>query len=1505
MYDTRQGLPRTADATVPRGTRLPTIGQNGRQSNASRSDTATSSHFQSDPVNAGLAKPQGSKPRSKPTSIPRSATKSPSLRPTAASRNASSPSLMSKSTWGTQPSSQEVSLKMESHQRQSRGNYERAAVWNPRCTESSSSTAVSSLDTEHDAIFGVVMPRNTSTKRPTNLPPRLIPELQALAASPSRYQEPLNSSASTINSPSTWASSTRSPWSESTTTTTPISWPSTSPSVIQQVSIKSPSKRVQVIPLRQAKRGNIPNVPAVPDAFSGAGNSPELSSRERKDTSIRKGTPLSTPAPTPPPRTSSAKQSLSRSSSSRSRKHQVPTPVPPEPSYRDIDHVVDASQRMSLTQAHSDLQRSLAPQLDEFAHPNIVSVGTGFQSIHRPSRSQEGLPHGTCITTTSAKDAVVSPYEHRPITPSRTAATTYESPNRPGKFSRLGIFGRRGKSPAPEVEKPSRSPRKLQRKGPIAGTGHEGYGRHGRRGRKVSQEGASADNSESERSVSSTRRVPLFISKSSGSRSSSRNHRNSQSDLDDFASTRMNPVPIIGGSGNSLRNGSGSRIDVSDPTTEHAITEFDESNLRRHPSDNESFFVNTSGDAVRPTLAVRRSQRFRTDSETFNIPAPIRTDQTAVPLYVTSQDTAQASFSMSTSTPSSTAEFNRGDPTTTKTKDKRPRKLRWNIFRKKDADDDSQKITMPRATVPEEMSVAVSTIPISRPMPYYAMMDSESEMNTSEHPGDSLALGVDSPSVSSLMYQYEMENAQESDIQTQYIGDTYLPPAPISPPRLLPSHLPATPGQRPNEKTLLEPEQSQRRPPRLPRVGRIPQVVPRDEREHKPSRSSFSQPFARTSESEIVGGQGPVAEQTQGSFSQFGLDVLPRTTFNPMKSATYTAHPPSATEFLQFPSRKLSNDSASSSSEGALSIPGYPLIPGSPESGFAPPHTQIVPQSPTIDEVWNEYDDFIDQVMSPSSKRGNVRRLAHDKRTKSEDVASPSAKTSGTQSRQLRTKQSGGNIPNPGVPFAERPQIKETATAPSLSATMRAPLSLSPPDRGDDVRLRRSRIVSALHSSMDPASPFSIREFLKEYEQVQRNSARLSDETVRPATSHSLELLLATKATAATETGPSHQENVALLDVVARNKDPVGQSELHYASLMVAKWLSFGRVLFSPAHDEIHTIPERHILVIDGLGNEDWSFYCAVTYEEQRAFVHDLKERGSKRAAKDRRTSQDAPENHQRVEIASFHNRFPFPSAYFCAVVVRFPPAMPEAKMKNIISECRRVLLPGGYMELMLLDLDIVNMGVQTRRAVRELKFRMTTADHQISLKPIIDNVQSLLGARGFSNISRCVVGVPVAGHPSKPTDSPSSSRSSGGSEGSGGHGSPDMRQATASPRMAFGKGRKGTNLSLNDLITDHSDHADAKIGRIVSRTARTWWQHCFEASVISDGNLSKSIFADKSVLGECKGRGSSFKMLIAYAQRPVFEGRRRTMSESALSTMATAGTHRQGHAGASGSRTA
>ncbi len=45
-----------------------------------------------------------------------------------------------------------------------------------------------------------------------------------------------------------------------------------------------------------------------------------------------------------------------------------------------------------------------------------------------------------------------------------------------------------------------------------------------------------------------------------------------------------------------------------------------------------------------------------------------------------------------------------------------------------------------------------------------------------------------------------------------------------------------------------------------------------------------------------------------------------------------------------------------------------------------------------------------------------------------------------------------------------------------------------------------------------------------------------------------------------------------------------------------------------------------------------------------------------------------------------------------------------------VLSEAKRVLRPGGYLEFSVLDMDLVNMGNRARRAVRGLKIEAATA---------------------------------------------------------------------------------------------------------------------------------------------------------------------------------------------------
>ncbi|RMZ82129.1 hypothetical protein DV737_g2199, partial [Chaetothyriales sp. CBS 132003] len=998
---------------------------------------------------------------------------------------------------------------------------------------------------------------------------------------------------------------------------------------------------------------------------------------------------------------------------------------------------------------------------------------------------------------------------------------------------------------------PEKSGKKLTRRGPAAGTGHEGYGKYAKRGRKLSAEGSSRG-SDSEQSVSSVRRNPLKGLSRKNSTTSSRYNRSSQSDLDEFAASRMQPVILRGGSETSVAvtdasfdrdrasagtpGGGSSGFDSPRATTPVRYPLQDVTNSRRNSP--------ATFDQM-PGLALRRSQRFGPGYTALRIPSPIRTHDLVAPLYVTSQETSQSSLA-----PSSVEsmlpgyDLHHAGHKRLPAMKKKSRKQWWNPFKKRQQVSAPIVSSLPPLTQYPEMAVSVETKPAARPVPYYAVMESESDNNTTEAISQFLAQAAESDPGSPL------DTPSDDDIPTIWKRrQSVLLPAT---PSMVEDAVPPSPPVAHAEEATSRTQEAILKQSRLAQVGRIPKVINRAERQLVPSRRSFSQPFSkaiaieapnqprdnindlRTEPTRLeieTDGQPAGPLHDGGEIGAKPASAPARTIGRGPGMEWYASYaPPVPTAYHK------SNVSSSSGSSGMVSVMGPPLVPLAGASGVPGhlPSPRIALGLSGDDEIWNEYDDFLDHVMSPSrsKERSELPFMA-----------------------PLEPRQPApGSLPGPGGK-SWTPTGDSLAALDPRKAVMDLSLGTTPPELNvnEDIRLRRSRIRAALqsHSPLDPSSPFSMREFLREY------SGKGRDSTAPPelvGSSLAVELVPSISAASGgfvegARVRQTHDENVDLLDSEARARNPGEQSELHYASLEVARWLSFGRVLFSPAHDEIHMLPQRNVLVIDGLGNEDWSIYCAVTYEKEGAVIYDLKENSSSSLSQRSRDSAHTPTNHHRRSVSSLSDRFPFHSAYFSAIVLRFPPAMSEAKMKSIIGECRRVLEPGGHLEITLLELDIVNMGVQTRRAVRELKMRMTDHAPDLDLRPTIDNFQTVLGGCGFTGLRRCIVGVPVTG---RPTGS-------------------------------------GHNFSLNDLVADHSENADTKIGRLVSRTARSWWQHCYEADVMASGRQATSIFSDRRVMQECKARASSFKLLIAHAQRPVFESKRRTMSEPGASAWATA----------------
>jgi hypothetical protein len=1163
------------------------------------------------------------------------------------------------------------------------------------------------------------------------------------------------------------------------------------------------------------------------------------------------------------------------------------------------------------------------------------------------------LPSATRVPTRGpTPDNQIEQERHRTSTLPTPAPATAPSPS---KTSRFGFFTRRTKT---EPTPAARSENKLQRRGPAAGTGHEGYGRYAGRGRSgssvsaasIGRSASAGTTSESLDQTPSTRKSSMTSTTST--------------DMDDFFLNRLTPVVIRGnGSSSELSRSpepmhSSSSLDVSvragtelKNTTSNATQSVDE-------KDKPTLLPSAMPDTMRGaspmkkmTLGLRRPSESDDESKKSFLPTMTsrRTSRALQSAQGPSAPSAQIGRTTAkvrkNSISEAIAEGKEGAWLKSSKKAKlekeqtKPSK-RWNFFQRAHAA--PQRVATPAVVA----SSPSSQMPLSRSVAHYAPI------------GQS---GLDMNDIEKLMQEASTpDDGTESALSEDEVGkkermqSMLLPPKPILPPSFVasvrsasprvPLRQEAQPQQQFNSLTIntdLEPtsQETERfsladftpidlsppsspfqlpsppeeehvasatdvslfppmvsatplaldpagdafvlpeilpspgppptspppRPSRLPQVGRIPQVVSSRRQPRRPSSQSFSRPFAanqprptalpRTSFDSI---SGVVA--TAGLIEPYptlhGLSALSH------GSAIATMSPLSddanrRSEFFKFPPRKDSEVSYSSSSgvwsfapaAGTAVVPG----PGAPLSE---------------DELWDEYDDLIDEVLSPVTSRT------------SEDATNVRSQHPSLEPLPLKTK---------------------------------APRESSQSDRSDievsnpSLHLRRSRLLAVLHSTQSPTSSLSFSEFIQDYGErkisvidpvtgrlslpssprlstgsVTKRSTRSSLPATLPLSARQSKVTVASRSTKDRESASTNKyRDTRLMDIAESQANGLlSMANLRFGALMTSKWLSFGRVLFSPVHYELKDPNEDRVLVIDGLG-KDWSFYCALTYPE--ATVYDIGPEPSPSPASSDNSSEpwSTLSNHRHICHSSLSKAFPFPMHFFACVVLRFPTALPSSEHRFILSEAKRVLRPGGYLEFSVLDMDLVNMGNRARRAVRGLKMRMQVADENTSLRNISDEIMAGIGRKGFVECNRCVVGVPVAGKLPDLNDTKSTASKRKGSTASS--------SIKVNSTLPLPKGPK-PGLSFSDLLnrSSTSESIDNGITDMVARVGRWWYSRCYESLVLPEagepgaaasGNLlENSIWQDESLVNECEKRGTSFKLLIGYAQKPEV-GVRRTVS--------------------------
>ncbi|KAJ5776662.1 uncharacterized protein N7511_001673 [Penicillium nucicola] len=1015
---------------------------------------------------------------------------------------------------------------------------------------------------------------------------------------------------------------------------------------------------------------------------------------------------------------------------------------------------------------------------------------------------------------------------------------------------RFGLFTKKSK---PDLAETTAEQARLPRKGPAAGTGHEGYGKYGQRGRKASGSSSSGTRT---RSTSTTRSAA-----SKGSLSSK-----PELEIDDFLMTRLEPVIINGGGldGASL-------VRTQSEQSMSSLSVASASNLppkgaltysSGQSTDSLATSTGTFGDTVTQTTsrnksAERQPNTSRPSASKSRMPVPkskrhgvfANSQAAATATSITSQESSVKAPRQQKKAAQQPSERPRKPEPVEQQQAKKGKTSMWNFFQKKNASQNKSGPPTTAASHTAQLHAAISPVLNTRPVAHYALVDADSDSLD-----DIINKIEDSPPTEEEYVFHPVEVPAGLNIRKR------------EPSILLPSP-PKLHGEfdhdRPSPKTamfnrnLMPPElelsPEVERPRRLASVGRIPQVVSRRDRQHIPAMQSFSRPFSvAESPSLTVPTTSAPNESRWVTDAPLDMGIGPseprwgqglHSTFSASEEASalnFLAGPFSDYEFLKFPPKK---DSTSSDSSAALAaVTAVAPVPGSP---------------PTEDEVWNEFDDLIDHVLSPEGPEPKVpAKSEEDDRFELATMAS-------------RALQDELNNPTPIQREHGENSVRSSASS---------------------VRLRRSRIVSALHSSTAPSSQPSYSDLVSRYgDLTEEKINEEKDEDISATTEQKSSndqrrkrrsTFLQSLATVPSPRPKVHRQREA--GSSEREWDAVTRTNMRSASLMTSRWLSFGRVLFSPAHNHVKTGGHGRILVVDGLGNEDWSFYCSLTYPD--AEVYNLGGRPVSTVAPHPAAWQP-PTNHHTVYHAGLSNPLPFPKDYFTVAVLRFPAMCSETVQGNIIQECKRVLRTGGYLEMSLLDRDMVNMGPHTRKAVRQLKEMTCLSDSTISLKPTSDSVQRQLGTQGFDNLRRCMVRIPVAGMVVRSSASTtSSSQSISTTAPSDAFSLPTISITTAtgsqSTRNASKSPSHDANISLGDLLSDPSPSPanDESIAKIVARVGRWWYSKCYEDPVFLGGDSDTSMWSDRKVLRECQRRGTGFRMLIAYAQKPS-EVPRRTAS--------------------------
>ncbi|KAI1366517.1 hypothetical protein F5Y08DRAFT_337512 [Xylaria arbuscula] len=1157
---------------------------------------------------------------------------------------------------------------------------------------------------------------------------------------------------------------------------------------------------------------------AVREALTSSSSNSTVRTEEKTSNKVRRGHP---PAhPSPPPRKSSQKFRKGHSTDetqfsfqSRVSSHPGRSPSPEksmETTHNRTPSTTPSHQRRPTPPSRPS--RDGTPDLySQFGGP-VPVIHSNLSSTSLTERRQSGqihvasLPRATTQRSSQDHPSSTRPSFTRENSGSRTDVSQgsadgkvdtskpnrIPSPSVPTSRYRFPIFGRRTKtsSDAAETEKKKA---KISRKGPAAGTGHEGYGRVGavrRRSFLVSNihTGASGP-------VASSESLPANLS------------------TDTFLLERMSPVVIAGGE-----------------VVKNQNTSFE---LSRTES-NQSIYLR------RPSLSPRKlsaaSTVSREDSRPPLWPSPSLVEATHSPH--SSDQIDKAGITMKSTSvyqrPSyelqaqSNAHIN--IPKTNNARAPSIASMATTIYTDDSFPDiqPQQSRTLPQASSPAKKLTKTVKTPRKWNLFGRSQTGSPSKkqvqnvpVTTSDTPMDALKQEYDDEKQLPNAISHDVEVSPATEVQLspgrrpstssgakQSIhADTGkgVPDIRLEPSDPVPQIWQLSTSQEYRQPETKNVELPKSRPSRLPQVGRIPKVMA--SRPEQTSPKSFSRPFNRLSaqllptqpvqadQDSIAKGPSP-RDSVTSKLTEAGVIETTQSPPDINKDpACYNDHPileQHDQEFLVFP--PYGGSGQAEGSESSCSDTPVHIVPA--------PLVQDQSVALGEDEIWDEFNDLLeDSPPSPTSSCG----LPFPLETYYSNLVKESAKPLESPTYMVKPTHGARNSTATARTTTESSHYSADMTARINAAfgfdskPPTAALPVPEPPSGHDITDH-----SKIESKRDSKSSHHTRSFSIDDEVTITTSIRTSRASERISTSSGLS-----------------------------EETPLSQVNLRVGSMTVSKWLTFGHVLFSPVREDLadndSSLKRQSLLVIDGLGNDDWSFYAAETYPAANFF--NLSPRAPVQQEKTMANFPLSPPNHHQIQFTSHADKFPFGPDSFTALVFRFPAVAPESHYRNIISEAQRVLKPGGFIEFAVLDVDLNNVGNQTRRAVRHLKEQVSDQNPDFYLSSTADLILRLLGKKGFVDIKTCRLGVPVAS------------------------------SITTAPK----KDGKKDERSLAEMMNDKTEIGDKNITKMVSKVGRWWYNRCYEVPT----GMGRSIWHDKALLTECEEWGTSLKLMVCHARVP------------------------------------